>query len=220
MITDIAAVTGSSSAAATMKKETGVNKDDFLKLFVTQLQNQDPLNPQDSSQFISQLSQLTQVEQAYNTNTNLSNLLAATQSSTDLSLMSFIGRSVLTTDNHLFLAAGTPQHLNFNLPAEAEALLVQIKNASGQVVRSLSQNGVTAGNGSVLWDGKDNSGVPLRSGLFTYTVAGTKADGTPFSGTSLNTAVIDGVKFNRSGASVLTSGTLEISPQSIVSVNL
>ncbi|WP_298272619.1 flagellar hook capping FlgD N-terminal domain-containing protein, partial [Geobacter sp.] len=56
------------AAAAAMKQSTGLNKDDFLKLFITQLQNQDPLQPQDSSQFIAQLAQLTQVEQAYNTN--------------------------------------------------------------------------------------------------------------------------------------------------------
>src|SRR6266702_3305418 len=103
MFTDVSAVTGTSNAAAAMKKETGLNKNDFLKLFMTQLQNQDPLNPQDSSQFIAQLSQLTQVEQAFNTNTNLANLLTATQNSTDLSLLSFIGKEVLATGNQVTL---------------------------------------------------------------------------------------------------------------------
>lgn len=56
--------TDTTAAAAAMKKSTGMNKDDFLKLFVTQLQHQDPLNPADSSEFIGQLAQLTQVEQA------------------------------------------------------------------------------------------------------------------------------------------------------------
>ena len=69
--TNTASTTTTTAAAEQMKKKLGMDKDDFLKLFVTQLQHQDPLAPQDASAMLQQLSQLTQVEQAYNTTATL-----------------------------------------------------------------------------------------------------------------------------------------------------
>ncbi len=86
--------TGTSSASQAMKQELGLNSDDFLKLFVAQLQNQDPLNPMDSSQFVTQLAQMSQVEQAYDTNTNLQSILASLSDNTYMSSVSFIGKTV------------------------------------------------------------------------------------------------------------------------------
>ena len=80
------------SASATMKQSIGMNKDDFLSLFVTQLKNQDPLNPMDGTEFIGQLAQLTQVEQAYNTNSNLGKLIGMMNDSSALSSVSYIGK--------------------------------------------------------------------------------------------------------------------------------
>jgi len=71
IINDVTSTT--STAAAQMKEKLGMNKDDFLKLFITQLQNQDPLAPQDPTEMLGQLAQLTQVEQAYNSTAALEN---------------------------------------------------------------------------------------------------------------------------------------------------
>ena len=86
------------SAATSMKQDIGFNANDFMQLLVTQLKNQDPLNPQDSSQFVSQLAQLSQVEQTYNINTNLQNLLSSQNNITSLSAMSLIGKNVTTNE--------------------------------------------------------------------------------------------------------------------------
>ena len=90
MVNSVTSTTDTSAAAAAMKKSIGMNKDDFLKLFIEQLKYQDPLKPTDAEQMLSQLSQLTQVEQSYNTNTNLANLLTAQNNSNTMASVSFI----------------------------------------------------------------------------------------------------------------------------------
>src|SRR5947209_1175369 len=82
------------------------NFSDFLKLLMTQLQNQDPTSPMDSTTFTSQLVQYASVEQQINANTNLTTLIQATQSSTMLQSSSLIGKEVNVSSDHLSLQNG------------------------------------------------------------------------------------------------------------------
>lgn len=204
MVTGV--TTDTTAAAAAMKKSTGLNKDDFLKLFVTQLQNQDPLKPQDSSQFIAQLAQLTQVEQAYNTNTNLQSLLTALNGSSNLTTVSFIGKDVKADGNQVNLTAGTATTLGYRLPANASQVQVGIADATGKTVRSITLGATAAGDGTAAWDGRDGSGNLLPSGSYTVSVTGVNSDGTTFSGTPLLLGKVDGVTLEGSEPSVTISG--------------
>ncbi|AAR33749.1 flagellar hook assembly protein FlgD [Geobacter sulfurreducens] len=181
------------AAAAAMKKSTGMNKDDFLKLFVTQLQNQDPLNPQDSTEFIGQLAQLTQVEQAYNTNSNLSNLLNLVNGATSLSAVSFIGKEITASGDLIKLTSGTQPTLGYRLPATAQKVTIKIMDDTDTVVRTLTLGGTQAGDGSITWDGKDEKGNALPDGRYTFSVTGTNAEGKDFDGAPLLLGRAEGV---------------------------
>lgn len=181
------------AAAAAMKKSTGMNKDDFLKLFVTQLQNQDPLNPQDSTEFIGQLAQLTQVEQAYNTNSNLSDLLNLVNGATSLSAVSFIGKEITASGNLIKLTGGTQPTLGYRLPATAQKVTIKIKDDTDTVVRTLTLGSTQAGDGSITWDGKDEKGNTLPEGRYTFSVSGTNAKGDAFDGAPLLLGRAEGV---------------------------
>ncbi|ANA39341.1 MULTISPECIES: flagellar hook assembly protein FlgD [Geobacter] len=181
------------AAAAAMKKSTGMNKDDFLKLFVTQLQNQDPLNPQDSTEFIGQLAQLTQVEQAYNTNSNLSDLLNLVNGATSLSAVSFIGKEITASGNLIKLTGGTQPTLGYRLPATAQKVTIKIKDDTDTVVRTLTLGSTQAGDGSITWDGKDEKGNTLPEGRYTFSVSGTNAKGEAFDGAPLLLGRAEGV---------------------------
>ncbi|WP_298431945.1 FlgD immunoglobulin-like domain containing protein [Geobacter sp.] len=194
------------AAAAAMKQATGLNKDDFLKLFVTQLKNQDPLKPQDSSEFIAQLAQLTQVEQAYNTNTNLKSLLTAMNGASSLSTVSFIGKEIKADGDQVNLTAGTPATLGYRLPANASQVQVDIADATGKTVRTITLGATAAGDGTVTWDGKDGAGNPLPAGSYTVTVTGVNGDGTKFPGNPLLLGKVDGVTLEGSEPSVTLSG--------------
>jgi len=209
--------TTAATAAAQMKKETGMNKDDFLKLFMTQLQNQDPLNPQDSSQFIGQLAQLTQVEQAYNTNSNLQNVLTAQNNTNSLAAVSFVGKDILATGSQISLADGGQPSLNYRISQAAAQTTIDITNADGTKVRTLTQGQTAAGDYAVTWDGKDNNGNALPAGIYNFAVNGTDASGSAFSGTTLLQGKVDGVKLDGSSP-VLTIGGIDVPLSALLTV--
>jgi flagellar basal-body rod modification protein FlgD len=207
----------SAAASAAMKKATGMNKDDFLKLFMTQLQNQDPLNPQDSSQFIGQLAQLTQVEQAYNTNTNLQNLLDAQNNASQLAAVSFIGKEVTATGSQTTVTDGVQPVLNYNLSGNANQVSLVIKDADGNTVRTLTQGPATAGNYSLAWDGMDSNNTALPPGTYNFTVNCEDSSGNQFSGTTLVQGKVDGLNLDGT-TPVLTIGGLDVPLTSVLSV--
>lgn len=205
--------TTSTSAAAAMKDSIGLNKDDFLQLFITQLKNQDPLDPQDSSEFVTQLAQLTQVEQSYNTNTNLQSLIDAVNSASSLSSTSYIGKTVISDGNSLY-SSGTGSEVAFNLSAATTGTVVTISDASGSVVRNISMTANPSGDNYVKWDGTGNDGSVLPSGVYTFSVSGTAADGSSVTGTTYTTGVVDSINFE-SGTAVLQIGTIQVPMTSV-----
>ena len=205
------------SAAEYMKKTTGLNKDDFMKLFITQLKNQDPLNPQDSSAMVTQMAQITQVEQAYNANTNLQSLLAAANNSSNMSAVSFIGKTISAQGSQVNLTPGGQSQLNFNLPSTAKQVQVAIQNSSGLTVRTMTLGITPAGDGSLTWDGKDNNNTTLPPGVYSFSVNGLGSNGSSITGTPLIKAVVDGVKMDQ-GSTVLTAGGISVPLANVTAV--
>lgn len=208
MIDTIAALSSNSGAAA-MKKATGMNKDDFLKLFITQMKNQDPLSPMDSSEFLGQLAQLTQVEQAYNTNANLQSLISQQNANASLAAVSFIGKQVEANGNQFKLTDGADANLAFTLPAATNNVTVLIKDAAGTTVRTIAAGRLASGNGSVSWNGTDNNNNPLAAGIYQFEVSGKAADGSTIAGTPLVSGSVDTVTLEGS-TPTLTIGGIEI----------
>lgn len=217
MVTTVGSTTDSTAAAAAMKKATGMNKDDFLRLFVTQLQNQDPLNPQDSSQFIAQLAQLTQVEQAYNTNSNLQSIISQINSSAALSAVSFIGKEVVAPGSVVNVENGTPTSIGYNLASAAQTLTISITDATGATIKTLTQGQTAAGTGTIAWDGTDSHGQKVADGNYNFTVTGTDASGVTFAGTPLVRGRVDGLEMGDTGP-VLNVGSLQVPLTSVTSI--
>jgi flagellar basal-body rod modification protein FlgD len=215
---DAVTSTTTTSASATMKQSIGMNKDDFLTLFVTQLKNQDPLNPMDGTEFISQLAQLTQVEQAYNTNSNLEKLISMMNDSSALSSASYIGKEITATGSEVALTSGGEATLSYVVPQSAEKVVVTITDSNGSTVRTITQGETAAGNASLVWDGKNTAGTALPSGKYTFAVSGIDSSGSTFTcGTRIG-GKVDGVSFAGSSPA-LTVGGLEIPFSSILSVS-
>jgi len=217
MITDVTSTATTASAADAMKKSTGMNKDDFLKLFVTQLQNQDPLNPQDGTQFISQLAQLTQVEQAYNTNTNLQNLLGQGSNAGTLAAVSLIGKQVEAPGSQVELQSGTSATINYNLGRSAETVTVSVLDANGAVVKTINAGTQNSGNNSVSWDGTDSSGNALSAGAYSFSISAKDASGNLISNTGLVRGKVNGVDMSGS-TPVLSVGALKLNLTDVTTV--
>lgn len=201
--------TTSTYAADAMKQSIGMDKDDFLLLFMEQLKYQDPLNPQDSSEFLAQLAQLTQVEQAYNTSATLEKMLAAQDNSMAMSSVALIGKEVTALGIQTSFDGTNPATLSYQMPATTSSTTLRITNASGQTVRQIDLGDVALGNGSYQWDGKDGQGNLLPAGAYNFGISGTDALGATQIATTYTTGLADGVRF-ANGMAYVTIGAVSI----------
>ena len=183
--------------------------DHFLRLLTTQLQNQDPLSPMDSTEFTNQLVSFSQVEQQIKTNDNLNNLLAFQTLNLTALGVSFIGKDVEIAGK-FFQSDGTvPSTLSYELPENAATGTVTILDENDEVVFSQDIE-LTAGVHTFVWDGKDQSGVPVPEGKYEIRVAAlTETSG------SLNVSTyvpghVSGLESDDSGQLLLNVGDQKI----------
>lgn len=190
------------------------NFDTFLTLLTTQLQNQDPLSPMDSTQFTQQLVAFSSVEQQINTNDNLKSLIALSLSQQASAAVNYIGHTVVLTSGKGSLNGGAVDW-TYNLNAPAAGTTLTVKNAAGQVVYTTS--GETAqGNNDFEWDGKDANGNQLPDGEYTLSVSATAPDGSAIATSIASKALVTAV--DMSGTTpLLVLGAMEI-PLSEVSL--
>lgn len=153
------------------------NEQTFLKLLTTQLKNQDPLSPTDTTQMTSQITQMTGVEQQLVTNDLLAALVGMNTGTGLSEGVSMIGKSVTATNDNSTLKDGKAT-FSWTQAGGSTALTVEVKNAAGKVVRTLTPDDQKSGDHTLTWDGKDDAGVQLdNGGVYTVNVKAKGADG-------------------------------------------
>lgn len=150
----------------------------FLKLLVTQLNNQDPLNPLDNAELTSQLAQMSTVSGIEQLNAALGALIAQGGSGQVLQAASLIGRDVLVPTDELSLQDGTPSAFAIEAAGNADAVGVDIVDAAGRVVRHMDLGALPAGVHQLSWDGLDDDGAPAAAGSYGVRV-GASLGGAP-----------------------------------------
>ena len=167
-----AATAGSNTKSSSALGSLSSNLDTFLKLLMSQLQNQDPTKPMDSTQFTSQLVQYSSVEQQIQTNSNLTNLIQLTQGNEVVQSAGLLGKRAEVASDHLALqnAAAT---VRFDTTTAGPVTIVVTDGAGHQVATSTVD--ATAGSNSFVWDGRDSAGAQLADG--SYQVIALRSDG-------------------------------------------
>ncbi|MGN0931484.1 flagellar hook assembly protein FlgD [Falsigemmobacter intermedius] len=149
----------------------------FLNLLVAQVSNQDPLEPMESSQFVSQLAQLTQVEQSVQVNTQMEALRRQLSLNAALSETALIGREV-TVPSETFSLDEDGARFAYELGTAAETVQLQIRDASGALVAVIDQPAGEAGaRREVSWDGMTSGGLRAENGRYGISVAAITASG-------------------------------------------
>ena len=145
--------TGNTSSAATGNKSTSNAdaQDRFLKLLVTQMQNQDPLNPMDNAQVTSQMAQINTVTGIEKLNTTMSGMSTSMASMQMLQGSSLVGHGVLFEGNQLFVNSEGKASAGYDLAAAATSVRVDVLNSSGTVIDSFTQTGKAAGRQGFDW---------------------------------------------------------------------
>lgn len=185
-------VQGTSTTAADTFANLGLNKkagatsdansmsetqDRFLKLLVTQVRNQDPLNPMDQAEMTSQIAQINTVNGIEKLNTTMASLVGSYQSAESMQAAAMIGKHVLVDGNGLELTSAGGIG-GYELTTAAEKLKVTIKDGNGLVVRTLEDSDLEAGPGNFFWDGKNDAGAAVAAGSYRFEIEATEADKT------------------------------------------
>jgi flagellar basal-body rod modification protein FlgD len=166
---------------------------DFLRLLTTQLMNQDPLNPMDSTEFTNQLVQFSQVEQAINTNQKLDDMLALQVSSISTVALGYVGLDITYTSAEMNWDGQTPISINYALPSEARVAKINIYDENENLVRSLDSP-KSAGAHKVEWDGKDNNGNTVPAGTYSLRVDAADVNEKPITATTAVTGRVRGIE--------------------------
>lgn len=200
-----------------------MGKDDFLKILVTQLRHQDPMNPLKSEEFAAQLAQFSSVEQLSNISKTLDNSvqldLLLNQAITNTMAPSLIGRQVKAVGNSVSLRNGDPAQLHYRLSSPAEKATIEIRDANGVVVRKVDVQGLAQGDQMYEWDGKDDKGEKVQDGSYTFSVTASDANGNNVPAESYIIGVIDSIRYE-DGSVLLGIGGLKIDVANVLEIGM
>ena len=180
------------AAATTTEATKGIGADFnmFLKLLTTQMQNQDPLNPMDTSQYTQQLVQYSQVEQTVQQTGTLKEILTRLTSQDMAQASSYIGKEASFNSTSANLGA-KPAEWNWTAGSGASSLSATVTDASGHIVATRQVDPATKGRFS--WDGIKDDGSKAAAGSYSLAVKATDASGGDVATTINSLGVVDGV---------------------------
>jgi flagellar basal-body rod modification protein FlgD len=205
------------ASTQTISNETEMGKDDFLTLLITQLQNQDPMNPSDATEFTAQLAQFSSLEQLQNINDSLAGFEVYQSTSNNIQSSNFIGKTVTASGNSMSVANGSADPISIDLDEDCHTVYIQIYDAYGEYVTDIEAGDLAAGMHSITWDATDQYGVNVDEGRFTFSVMAVNADGDSVNTTSYITGKVTGVNY-QSGETMLLIGDQEVSIASLIRV--
>jgi len=156
-------------AAASAQAGQAMGKDAFLKLFTTQLKNQNPLDPMNNEAFVSQLAQFSQLEATTNMSDSLNQLVNTLKGSSLTTSAALIGHQVAVPGAPAVLSGGNPVSAVLDLPSGADSVVVTVNGPDGTKVRTLTLSSQPVGLANVTWDGRDDKGDALPNGNYTMT---------------------------------------------------
>jgi flagellar basal-body rod modification protein FlgD len=184
------------SAAAASNNPTAVKtlgKEDFLRLFTTQLRYQNPINPMDSTEFTSQLAQFSSLEQLFNIGSQLKDLLLYQNSLQNTLTANLIGKEIKYEGDSVYLKDTAT--INYTLTSPASKVKITITDSGGKTVKEIELNNQAEGAQSYQWDGRDSSGNKMPEGEYKIKVEAFDSSGNPVQTSTLSSGIVTGMTF-------------------------
>ncbi len=189
--------TGSSSSSSGASGAGALGSaNTFYNLLVTQLTNQDPLNPMSNTDLSAQLAQFSTASGVQAMQQSLAALTAQLAQSQSLQAASLVGRNVVFDNHSLSLGSSGSAAGGFTLGGAAQKVAVQVSNSAGQVVDTLNLGALPAGVQSFTWNGTDASGTPLAAGNYSFNVQALDANGAAVTSTPFGSGQVVSVMLN------------------------
>ena len=207
--------TASSSLQIAGSKTLG--RDDFLKLLITQMQYQDPLNPVENTEFTAQLAQFSSLDELFNVNENLKNIELYQASLNNSQAVSFIGKEIEARGDKIQISNGSPDDIRYDLTEHCNEVHISIYDSNGYLVRNIDKGAEMSGSHVEQWDGKDNQGNDLLDGTYTYAVSAVGQDGSSVNVSTYVTGKVTDVTFDN-GLVYLMVGDKKVTISNVVNI--
>jgi flagellar basal-body rod modification protein FlgD len=209
-MTGIGAVAYNNNSQNVIQENT-IGKDDFFKMLLAQIQNQDPLNPMDGKDFTAQLAQFSSLERLGNINDQLETMNLYQASINNAQSLNLIGKEV-TARGNVLKAEGESVDLTYNLSGDAKKVSIKIYDEGG-LVDTLEFGDQKEGRNSVVWDCNN---VP--EGNYTFDVSAVDDKGEKVDVDTMTTGVVTGVAF-KNGSAYLSINGQDIAFGDVIFVN-
>jgi flagellar basal-body rod modification protein FlgD len=216
------AINGTGSTNTALPSETTgsqeLGKEAFLKLLISQMQHQDPLEPMKNSEFVAQLATFSNVEQLVSVNEGINMLGIQQMGMTNAQAAGFIGKKVEVKSNILQVTTpGETVHAGFNLEGDAESVEVHIRNSAGAVVRTIEMGPQPKGEVAVEWNTLNDQGTQVPPGQYKIDVVAADETGAPVTFETRIKGYVDGVTYD-SGYPELVIGSVKALMSDIIGV--
>lgn len=198
--------TGTSALGATTGAKSGngqaLGKDAFLQLLVTQMQHQNPLDPQDNSEFVAQLAQFSSLEGITSLNDSVNAITGAMGSSQALQASGLVGRSVITQADKAVVDTTKSFTGQVVVPQSITSGTVTVTDKDGKTIKTIDLGEQKAGNADFIWDGTNEKGEKVDPGTYTFT-AKTTVDGKAAEMYTLLPATVSSVTISQTGGELM-----------------
>ncbi len=205
-----AVINGTSGSKPTAETEAQKKADElqkqFLNILLTQLENQNPLDPMDTKEFTGQLAQFSALEQQINTNTKLDTLLSSVQNSTASSAFTYIGKEAEVATPMTAYQSGKADW-TYTLPSDAKKVVFKVLDANGNVISQATQNNLDSGTYGFAVDAADFTPAPAEGSVLTLKIEAVDANEKAVAAEITTTVLIDGVETGEKGVD-LRAGNL------------
>jgi len=210
------ATTSTLSGSSTTAASSGITSSDFLNLLVSELQNQDPLDPTDSTDFINQLTSYANFDSQQTLNANLTNLVSSVSGLVTLNSANYIGQTVTAKGDTGTLQSGTI-NFGYSLNSAAANTTLTVKDSSGNTVWT-GTGTTTAGANTFTWDGTTTDGTQLADGgQYSLSVSATDSTGTSVYGYTTVSGKVTAVD-NSTGTVMLDIGSTAVNASNVIGV--
>jgi len=204
------------SADKAKDDKTILGKEDFLSLLVAQMKNQDPLNPDDPTQFTAQLAQFSQLEQLFNLNGSMESLVSSFQNSDKLTALSTIGKEVAFRSDTITFN-GQPVTLGYRIDEQATDVSIALQK-DGATVAVLKGEELDKGTHYITWDGLNSKGDAAGPGNYTILIKAKNTQGEELSAESVVRSVVTGADLEGITGGTLLTGSGDVSFSTILGV--
>ncbi|PLX37729.1 MAG: flagellar biosynthesis protein FlgD [Hyphomicrobiales bacterium] len=215
----VSAISSSTATATTTSSSAlELSSSDFLELMLEQLQNQNPLDPTDTSEYMNQMVSYASYDQLSEITSSLDQITSSLNAFMSTSSLSYISSTVEAEGDTSMLSDGSASW-NYSLNRTAAATTITVSDTDGNTVWTGSGE-TSSGDHGFTWDGTDSNGDTVADGAYTISVAAVDAAGTKVSTSTSVVGKVTGIGTDDSGTTTLLMGDVEIAFDSVIKLSV